>query len=187
MMTLHARIIAGLAFMAFAITAADGYTAEELVTGVWQHHEDSFDYVGLSSLYTCEGLESQSRQILLYLGARGDVTVRASGCGGVNVPSHNARLDADFYTLTPPSKTDGNSDVQAQWSDFHIDSERPHFMSKGDCELIHAMRDFILKNFSARAVEYRANCLPNSVNLDAYSIKGRVLKPVSLAVSSASP
>src|SRR5450631_1731366 len=56
----------------------------DVVTGAWQHHKVKFNYVGFTSLYTCDGLEEHVRQILVHIGARKDIKVRAVGCPGPN-------------------------------------------------------------------------------------------------------
>ena len=151
-----------------------------IVTGSWQHHQVTFNYFGITSLYTCDGLEDQVRRILLQLGARKDATVYASGCPGpYNAPSSTAWVKADFFTLAPAADTVGSDTVKARWTSLEVTPRRPDFMGDGDCELIQAMKDLIIKNFSLRGVEYRTSCVPHEVSMDAYAVKGQVLKAVT--------
>jgi hypothetical protein len=151
----------------------------DIVTSAWQHHKVMFSYFGFTSLYTCDGLEDQVRRILLHLGARKDVTVRASGCPGPdNTPSHSAWVDADFYTLVPAADASGAGAVNARWTPLEVTPRRPSFMGGGDCELIQEMKDLVTKNFSLRDVEYRTDCVPHEVTLDAFAVKGQALKAV---------
>jgi hypothetical protein len=151
----------------------------DIVTSAWQHHKVMFSYVGVTSLYTCDGLEGQVRQILLHLGARKGVTVTATGCPGpFNTPSHSAWVDADFYTLVPSADASGSDTVKARWTSLEVTSQRPSFIGDGDCELIEEMKDLITKNFSLRDVEYRTQCVPHEVTLDAFAVKGQALRAV---------
>jgi hypothetical protein len=93
----------------------------DIVTSVWQHHQVTFNYFGVTSLYTCDGLEDQVRQILLHLGARKDAKVYASGCPGpYNAPSNSAWVKADFYTLAPAAGADGSGTVKARWTPLEL-------------------------------------------------------------------
>jgi hypothetical protein len=148
-----------------------------VVAGVWQHRHANFSYYGLTSLYSCDALESNIRSLLKYLGARQDVTVNARGCPrGSSVPSRNAIIDIDFYALVPD--TESHDAVQAQWTPALVNSTHPYFMGRGDCELIDEMKDLITKNFSLRDLDYRTDCVPHEVNIDDFSIKAQVLKAV---------
>jgi hypothetical protein len=171
-----------LAGAAAATPATGTVTAPaEMVTGVWQHHKVTFSYFGITSLFTCDGLEDQVRQILLHLGARRDAKVRASGCPGpYNTPSRSAWVDADFYSLAPAADTKRADTVKASWTPLEVTARRPDFMGDGDCELIQAMKDLITKNFTLRDVEYRANCVPHEQWMDSFAVKGQALRAVPL-------
>jgi hypothetical protein len=177
-------VLAALAAV-FGTAAAVATTTEsggEVVTGTWQHHHVKFSYYGITALYSCDGLESNIRALLLHLGARNDAKVNARGCPkGFSVPGHNALIDVDFYTLSPGS---GAADtVQAQWMPVRVSPTHPYFMGHGDCELIEQLKDLISKNFSLREMNYRTDCIPHEVNVDDFSIKAQVLKerPAPLA------
>jgi hypothetical protein len=160
-------------------------SAADVVAGAWQHHKVTINYYGITSLYTCDGLETHVRQILMYLGARQDLKVTATGCPGpYDAPSRTAWVTADFYSLAPAAATAPSGAVQAHWTTLQLDSDHPSFMGEGDCELIASMKDLALKNFSLRDVEYRASCLPHEVLLDSFSVKGQALKAVPPAAEA---
>jgi hypothetical protein len=167
--------------------AADAVAAvpAEAVAGVWQHHKVTFDYMAFTSLYTCSGLEDQVRRILLHVGARQDVHVRAVGCPGPdNTPSRNAWVDADFYSLAPAADEAGSDAVKASWTSLDMSPRRPSFIGDGDCELMDRMKDTIIKNFSLRGIEYRTNCVPHEVRPEGFSVKGQTLRAVAPASSA---
>ena len=186
-----AALLAGMA-LASPATHAAPQTADTppagIVASAWQHHKASFNYVGVTTLYSCDGLEGQVGQILRHLGARRDVHVTAHGCPGPSyTPSHTASVDADFYTLAPVAGAAGPGTVDASWTPVEVTPRRPYFMREGDCELIQDMKDFIAKNFSLRDVDYRAECVPRQYTQDSFSIKGQaltVLQPRSHAMIS---
>ena len=183
-----AGLIMGVA-LASPPTRAAPQTADtppaDIVTGAWQHHKASFTYFGVTTLYSCDGLEGQVGQILRHLGARKDVHVTAHGCPGASyTPSHSASVNADFYTLAPVAGATGPGTVDARWTPVEVTTRRPYFMRNGDCELIQDMKDLITQNFSLRDVDYRAECVPRQYTQDSFSIKGEaltVLQPQSPA------
>jgi hypothetical protein len=182
---------AAAAIMGGLGTAPSGLAAEpsadtppaDVVTSAWQHHKVKFNYVGFTSLYTCDGLEDHVRQILLHIGARKDADVRAVGCPGPNNgPSRTAWVDADFYTLAPAAGASGTDAVQARWTPLEVTARRPNFMGDGDCELIAQMKDLITQNFSLRNIEYRTDCFAHQLVLDGFAVKGQALRALPVNV-----
>jgi hypothetical protein len=162
---------------ALPVVAEPAPTNAPAVKAVWQHHTAGFNYYGITALYTCDGLETNMRALLLHLGARKDAKVTAQGCpGGFDAPSRNAILETDFYTLAPAD--DAHDTVPANWMPVEISPTHPSFMGRGDCELIDEMKDLILKNFSLRNVSYRADCTPHEVNINDFTVKAEALKPL---------
>jgi hypothetical protein len=180
---LAALLIAGSCGTPYAGAAQHGASdPNDVVDGAWQHHRVSFSYFGFTTLYTCDGLEDVVRKILLHLGARTDAHVTATGCPGpFNAPSHQAFVDADFYTLAPAPDTAASPTVKAHWTALEITARRPNFMGDGDCELVRGMKDLITKNFSLRDVNYHTDCFPHDVTLDEFSVKGQALRAVTPA------
>ena len=175
-------VLAALAGLPLGSTAAETAATPptDVVTGAWQHHTVTFNYVGFTSLYTCSGLQSQVRQILLHLGARKDLKVSAVGCPGpYDAPSRTAWVRTDFDTLAPAADSAGSNTVRAYWTPLEVTSRRPSFMGDGDCELVDQMKDLITKNFSLRGVEYRTRCVPNQLYLDSYAVRGQALRAVA--------
>jgi hypothetical protein len=160
---------------------ADG----QVVAGTWEHHQANFTYFGITSLYSCSGLETNIRQLLQHLGARKDVKVNARGCPyGYDTPGHNAIVDLDFYTLSPSGDANATNTVQARWTPVVVSATQPYFMGHGDCELIQEMKDIISNNFSFRDLNYRTDCVPHEVNIDDFGIKAQTLKALPAAASA---
>ena len=138
-----AVLLIGWAAGAHSVHAAvhtDDTSAGDVVNGTWQHHKATFNYVGFTTLYTCDGLEDHVRQILVHLGARKDARVSASGCPGpYNAPSRTAWVNADFYTLAPAAEAGAPDTVKARWTALEVTPRRPNFMGDGDCELVQGM------------------------------------------------
>jgi hypothetical protein len=163
-------------FLATAATAQSG-APSETVTGTWQRRQVTFDYFGVTALYTCEGLEDHVRSLLLLLGARKDAHVSATGCPGPNAPSHSAFVHADFYALVPAGAT-ATDTVPANWAPLQLVPHHPSYVTDGDCELLERMKGFITQNFSLRDVVYRTSCFPHEITPDAFAIKGQSLMAV---------
>jgi len=143
----------------------------------WKHHHVAFQYYGLTALYTCDGLEDKVKQILLFLGARKDAQVQATGCfRGPNSPSRQAFVTVDYNALqAAPDSSDADS-VQAHWAPTQVTPRRPRFMDEGDCELVDGMRAVLKDGFSWRGLDYSASCVPYSLSLGGFNVRGEVLQ-----------
>jgi len=149
----------------------------ESVSAQWQDRTLNFTYTGFTTLYTCDGLEGKVRDILLALGARKDVKVRATGCDlGRNAPSRFAWVEAKFSSLAPGSNASAADAVKSVWSTVEFSPTRPSYMGGGDCELMEGMREVLPKGFSVRQVQYRTTCTPHQVSLGSFAVKLEVLK-----------
>jgi hypothetical protein len=177
-------IVALFALTARIDAAAADITATpnaQLVSAVWQHHHVSFTYRGITTLYSCEGLETSIRSLLLYLGARKGAKVSAICPNGPNIPGRNTIINLDFDTPSPNADSKSHDTVQAEWSPVEVSPSRPYFIGDGDCELIDELKDLITKNFSLRDVSYRTHCTPRQVTVDSFSIKAQALKALPAA------
>ena len=180
-----AGCVGGAALLAFASAKAVASPAAAgapvaPVASTWQHHKVEFQYFGVTTLYTCDGLEAQVGRILQFLGARKDLRVRANDCApGENTPSHVASITADFYSLTMGADSAAGRPVQAQWSPLELVAQRPNFMGDGDCELIEDMKPLISQSFSVRGLDYRTDCTPRQVEIGSYRVKGEFLRAIS--------
>jgi hypothetical protein len=155
-----------------------------VVAGAWQHHTVKVSYFGITSLYTCSGLEDHVRDILLHFGARKDAKVRASGCArGPDSPSPTAWIDADFYTLAPATDSAAPDTVKAYWTQREMGPKRPSFMDDGDCELVDQMKDTISKSFALKDLKYQTDCFPHQIMINGFHVKADAL----IAVPEAKP
>ncbi len=99
---ISAAIAALVALTGSGASFAGDASAGEPTAGTWEHHQAEFTYLGITTLYSCDGLETNIRSLLLHLGARKDVKVNARGCPhGSSVPGRNAIVALDFYSLAP--------------------------------------------------------------------------------------
>jgi hypothetical protein len=177
-----------LALPALPVLSAgeDASAGGPVVAGTWEHHQARFSYFGITTLYSCDGLEDNTRALLVHLGARQDAKVMALGCPhGSSVPGRNAIVDVDFYSLSPSADANAANTVPAQWTPVQVSPTHPHFMGRGDCELVDELKDLISKNFSLRDLNYRTDCVPHQVTLDGFSVKAQALKPLPAAVAAA--
>jgi len=171
-------LFCGLSLSCAAVESAAS-PAGDVVSGTWQHRKVTFNYYGITALYTCNALEDHVREILLHIGARHDINVTAMGCTGMlNAPSGHAWVAADFYSLVPAPGADASDAVKARWSPMEVTPHRPYFMGDGDCELIQDMKDLITQNFTLRGVKYSADCFPRQLYPDAFAVKGQALRAV---------
>jgi hypothetical protein len=175
-----AGVTLGYAVLAGSAVAAANVPGDNAGTPAqWHAQKLDFTYTGFTAFYTCEGLESKVRFILLTLGARGDAKVRATGCVS-DQPSKFAWVHTEFSSLAPAADGAAPKDtVQAAWSKVEISPRRPTEMGTGECELMDQMRPMIEKAFAMRNTAYRTTCVPKHISIADYSVHSEVLRLVS--------
>ena len=151
--------------------------------GVWQKHEYSFQFMGFTTTYSCDGLADKLKTLLIASGARSDAAARAGACAsGFGRPDKFARADLTFYTLAPADSASGGSapagssasgakPVNGTWIPVAISSNRPRELGTGDCELVEQFRSNVLGMFSARNVENRTTCVPHQLSGSTIDLK----------------
>ena len=153
-----------------AALAADAGTHD---TGVWQKHEYSFQFMGFTSTYSCDGLADKLKTLLIASGARPDATARAGACAsGFGRPDKFARADLTFYTLAPAgSVTSDSKPVDGSWIPVVIAPNRPRELGRGDCELVEQFRSNVLGMFTTRNVESHITCVPHQLSGSTIDLK----------------
>jgi hypothetical protein len=190
---LHVLCVASLsaAFLLAGAAAAE-VPGAGVEPGVWQKHEYSFEYMGFTSRYSCDGLAGQLQRLLLSAGARADARAEAGACAsGFGRPDHFARATLVFYTLAPP--TSGDGDVTAgRWLPVTLGTHHPIELQAGDCELVEQFRDNVLrKMFTIRNVVDNTHCVPHQESGTLIDLRFEVLAEApgtkAVAVASAPP
>ena len=147
------------------------------MASAWQRHQTQFNVFGFTSAYTCDGLESKVRQILLFVGARTDLKVSAEGCTrGPDSLTHSLWVSVDFYSLGPSASGSAAQPVTARWAPLNLNARRPDFMGRGDCELIDGMKQILQQDFAWRGLNLQVDCTPHELSLNDFHVQGEVLK-----------
>jgi hypothetical protein len=123
----------------------------------------SFQYLGFTSTYSCDGLAEKLRLLLQSSGARSDVKSEPGACAyGYGVPDKFASADLTFYTLSPESAppSPGLKPVEGLWKPVAIAARSPQQLGTGDCELVKQYREQVLKLFTTRALDDHSSCIP---------------------------
>jgi hypothetical protein len=173
--------IAMLATLGFATSAAfaAGANDQPAVKARWQTQKLEIDYFGLTSRYSCSGLEDKVESFLRAYGARKGMRVRAMGCDMVPERfSRTARVTGEFQVLVPTDDATATDTVTAHWQPLELRANRPYEMGEGDCELFEQLRPLLEKAFAQRDATYRARCTPYQLSMGSWSIKADVLRAV---------
>jgi hypothetical protein len=133
--------------------------------GSWQQHQYSFQYLGFTSTYSCDGLADKLKMLLLAAGARSDVKSQPGACAsGFGRPDKFARADLTFYTLAPLGQgKSGNAaekPVDGIWRTVAFSDRSPWELRTGDCELVEQFHNQVLPMFTTRNVVSRTTCVP---------------------------
>jgi hypothetical protein len=147
--------------------------------GVWQKHEYSFTFLGFTSTYSCDGLASKLRLLLIASGARHDAKARAGACAsGFGRPDKFARADLTFYTLAPGqtgavsgATPIGATPVDGIWQPVSLADRSPRELSTGDCELVDQFRTAVLPMFTTRNIDNHTTCVPHQISGSVINLK----------------
>jgi hypothetical protein len=157
----RAAILAGALLLSTASRADD--SAPSGGPGTWQSHKYTFQFLGFTTTYSCDGLADKLKIVLLAAGARSDVKSVPGACAsGFGRPDKFARADLTFYTLTPAdSGTAAGAGVQGAWRPVTFAARQPQQLALGDCELMEQFRQQVLPMFSTRNVVSNTTCIPH--------------------------
>jgi hypothetical protein len=174
--------IAG-AWLSFDPARADD-TAASGTPGTWQSHKYSFQFMGFTSTYSCDGLADKLRTLLLAAGARADVKSEPGACAsGFGRPDKFARADLTFSTLAP-AQGDAASDakpVNGVWRPVAFTSHSPRSLRVGDCELVEQFRSQVLPMFTTRNIVSNTTCIPYQESGSTIDLRFEALAPVPAA------
>jgi hypothetical protein len=196
-------LIIGAPVPAFADAPAP---APAHVAGAWQEHKYSFQYMGFTSTYSCDGLADKLKVLLLAAGARADVKSQPGACAsGYGRPDKFARADLTFYTLQPleggavkdlgaaydahaanalPAAAAQAKPVVAIWRPVVFAPFSPQPLRVGDCELVDQFRHDVLPMFATRNVENGMTCIPHQESGSVINLKFESLSAAPAATTA---
>jgi hypothetical protein len=181
------RSVMAVAALAAWSLAGTALAEPEALPGVWQDHQIELAYLGFTSRYSCDGLQSKLELLLRQLGARADSKVTAFGCDrGFGTPSRFPRATMKFATLQPadaggdaaaaPAPAAATTPVAGVWRAVQLAPHRPFNLEDGDCELMEQFRDKVLPLFATRDQKLQLSCVPHQDN-GPFSLQMQVFTP----------
>jgi hypothetical protein len=173
-MSVRNRAIPWLAFVCLGASTTLAAAEPGDVAAVWVPKEVKFTYVGFTTKYSCDGLQSRVRDILLQLGARDDLQVTEFGCLGVNAPETTPGVRIVMQVLEPAPAAQGQG-VAAHWKTVDVFADRTPVDAALDCELIAQLHRVVLPLFATRQVHYSATCSANQPLTGGTRLKADVL------------
>lgn len=173
-----------LVICGFGVTALAGEPAATAPErGVWQKHEYSFQFLGFTTTYSCEGLASKLEVLLIAAGARADSRSTPEGCvREYGLPDKFARARLTFYTLAPVGNGENaGPSINGAWRSVAIADRSPREVALGDCELVEQFRDNVLPKFATRNIDNRMTCVPNQLSGSVINLKFEVFAALPAA------
>jgi hypothetical protein len=163
-------------FAVFALLAGVGTVSASEDQGVWVKRDTSFQYLGFTTTYSCDGLADKLKILLIAAGARGDAKAIAGGCASsFGRPDQFARARLTFYTLQPAVNADNASaPVNGVWRSVALMDRSPRELRLGDCELVEQFRDKVLPMFTTRNLENGMTCVPKQLSGSVIKLKFEV-------------
>jgi hypothetical protein len=165
--------LAGAMLLSTAALAADA-PASPAAQGSWQTHKYSFQFLGFTSTYSCDGLADRLKELLLAAGARADAKSQPGACAApFGRPDKFARADLTFSTLVPldGAAAMGSKPVKGTWRPVIFGAHSPRELQIGDCELVEQFRQQVLPMFTTRNVVSNTTCIPNQESGSVIDLK----------------
>jgi hypothetical protein len=165
-------LVCGFSMMALASEIAAAAPEQ----GVWQKHEYSFQYFGFTTTYSCDGLASKLRVLLIAAGARADAKSISGACvRRFGNPDKLAQANLRFYTLAPVGNgKNASPSIDGAWRSVAFADRSPREVGLGDCELIEQFRNKVLPMFATRNVDSQMTCVPNQLSGSGINLKFEV-------------
>lgn len=155
--------------------------SEPLTPGSWQTHQYTFQFMGFTSTYSCDGLADRLKVLLLAAGARADVKSQPGACAApLGRPDKFARADLTFYTLAPlaaDAAESGEKPVSGGWRAIAFANQLPRGLQIGDCEVVEQFRTNLLPMFTARNIVDQTTCIPYQQSGSVINLKFEVFAP----------
>ena len=171
----------GSALLAAVVLGLGGSWALAQDAGVqatWQQHRTTFDYLGISPTYSCEGLRDSLTYLLDESGAQLNRPITPYPCSGGGVPTKLLSARLDFSTLTPAEAggQTASGSVDGGWRhvEFSMNRSSPQ-LHGSDCELVQEFRDKVLPMFTTRNVSSNLHCIPHQTIGNQFNLSFDVL------------
>jgi hypothetical protein len=167
---------------------ADDASASAATPGSWQTHKYSFQFLGFTSTYSCDGLADKLKKLLVAAGARADLKSQPGACAsGFGRPDKFARADLTFSTLAPldGAAAAGSKPVKGTWRSVSFARSSPRGLQIGDCELVEQFRQQVLPMFTTRNVVSNTTCIPHQESGSIIDLKFDSLTAVPAAQGAA--
>jgi hypothetical protein len=142
--------------------------------GIWQKHVFTFQFMGFTTTYSCDGLADKVKVLLIAAGARADSKSQPGVCSrGWGRPDKFAQANLTFYTLAPvgaDSSSDGTP-VSGTWRPVNFAVRSPRQLGVGDCELVEQFHSRLLPMFATRNVDSHTTCVPHQESGSVINLK----------------
>ncbi len=180
----HSRLFGALCALAAGLALAGTALAADSAVepGSWQPHKLTFNYIGISPTYSCEGLQQNLSYLLSRAGVRLDGPVVPESCPrGFGQPSSLVSARLRFSNLKPVGDGDSNAGgatVPGTWRQVTIQPQTSDFtLHGGDCELVQEFKDVVLPLLAVRNVKSNLFCIPHQTNGFQFSLSFQVFAP----------
>jgi hypothetical protein len=167
-----------LAALALGAAGSGALAQDGGVQATWQRHRSTFDYLGISPTYSCEGLQEGLTFLLDQSGAQLNRPISAYPCNGGGAPTRLISANLDFSTLKPVQGGDQSAGgtVEGSWRHVDLSMTRSAPQLHGsDCELVQEFKDKLLPMFTTRNVTSNLRCVPHQTFGNQFDLSFDVL------------
>jgi hypothetical protein len=196
---------AAVLVLAAGVANAQPAADESVVEAVWKPQRMNFVYRGYSTLYSCRGLQDKLEKILMTVGARGRIELRAYSCDDELAIARfqialTSPVEATPENVEQLTTYDARDELTARvrgerlasaedlprfpavWKTISFARNREMKLAPGDCELVQQLRRHILPRMAVQIVNDQVRCSQFG-NIGKPQLTVSALVPVEAKVS----
>jgi hypothetical protein len=146
---------------------------------MWAHHALLIDLHDLPKRYTCDELWYKFRDVLVAIGARGDLKILPYRCEpGAGSIAYSPKIQLEF---TMPSVLTGRpaslAPLRVRARSVHLEPGTPSHLEDSDCALLEQMRSTLLRSIGTEITDFRLNCQAPSAAKPRFEVTVRAYVP----------
>ena len=165
-------------FVLVSLAAPISLLRAEVIEAQWQVHQVRFQYMGLSTMYTCDGIENSLLRLLKLIGARDDARVEAKCVNQLQARRFHRVLLA-FAMPVPADKSDLSKEVfPAQYEEVRVVGSISRLLNGGDCELLEEFERKVMPQLKVSKLGRKIRCIPNRREFNSLRYRVSALKKV---------
>ena len=147
------------------------------VLATWEAQQVRFRYLGINTVYACDGIQSKIKALLLAIGARDDVRIEAKCLVASSDLQRNIKVLLAFAVpVVADSAGLADETFLAEWREVRVTARTSRELDVGDCELVEQLKKKVLPRLGISTSNSKLHCSPSRIS---FTMKVKALMPIA--------